>query len=61
VVGGIIAKLPPTSRNFTMALKHKEAMTVETLVTTLDVEKARSKGAPCSSPMDSGTSNANVV
>jgi hypothetical protein len=63
VVGGIIAKLPPTWRNFAMALKHKkEAMTVESLIATLDVEeKARSKDVPRFGPMDSGTSNANVV
>jgi hypothetical protein len=63
VVGGIIAKLPPTWRNFAMALKHKkEAMTVESLIATLDVEeKAKSKDVPRYGPMDSGTSNANVV
>jgi hypothetical protein len=63
VVDGIIAKLPPTWRNFATALKHKkEAMTVESLIATLDVEeKARSKDVPRSGPMDSGTSNANVV
>jgi hypothetical protein len=44
-----------------MALKHKEAMTVECLIATLDVEKARSKDVPRSGPMDSGNSNANVV
>jgi hypothetical protein len=61
--GGIIAKLPPTWRNFAMALKHKkEAMTVESLIATLDVEeKAKSKDVPRYGPMDSGTSNANVV
>jgi hypothetical protein len=37
-------------------------MTVESLIATLDVEeKARSKGVPRSGPMDSGTSNANMV
>jgi hypothetical protein len=63
MVGGIIAKLPPTWRSFVMALKHKnEAMTVESRIATLDVEeKARSKDAPHSDPLDSGTSNANVV
>jgi hypothetical protein len=63
VVDGIIAKLPPTWRNFATALKHKkETMTVESLIATLDVEeKARSKDVPRSGPMDSGTSNANVV
>jgi hypothetical protein len=58
----IIAKLPPTWRNFATALKHKEAMTVESLIAALDVEeKARSKDVPRSGPLDSGTSNANVV
>jgi hypothetical protein len=63
VVGGIIAKLPPTWRNFAMTLKHKkEAMTVESLIATLDVEEeARSKDVPRSGRMDSGTFNANVV
>jgi hypothetical protein len=63
VVGDIIAKLPPTWRNFAMALKHnKEVMTVESLIATLDVEeKVRSNDVPRSGPMDSGTSNANVV
>jgi hypothetical protein len=63
MVGGIIAKLPPNWRNFATALKHKnEAMTIESLIATLDVkEKARSKDVPCSGPMNSGTSNANVV
>jgi hypothetical protein len=44
-------------------LKHKkEAMTVESLIATLDVEeKARSKDVPRSGPIDSGTSNANMV
>jgi hypothetical protein len=37
-------------------------MTIENLIATLDVEeKARSNDVPHSSPMDSGTSNANVV
>jgi hypothetical protein len=63
VVGGIIAKLSPTWRNFATPLKHKkEAMTVESLIATLDVEeKARCKDVPRSGPMDSGTSNSNVV
>jgi hypothetical protein len=62
VVSGIIAKLPTTWRNFAMAPKHKkEAMTVESLIATLDVEKTRSKDVPSSGAMDSGTSNANVV
>ena len=63
VVGGIIAKLPPTWRSFAKALKNKkEVMTVESLIVTLDVEeKARSKDVPCSGPMDSDTSKANIM
>jgi hypothetical protein len=63
VVGGIIAKLPPSWRSFATTLKHKkEAMTVESLIATLDVEeKARSKDVPHSGPPDAGPSNANVV
>jgi hypothetical protein len=63
VVGGIIAKLPPSWRSFAMTLKHKkEVMTVECLIATLDVEeKARSKDVPRSGPPDAGPSNANVV
>jgi hypothetical protein len=58
VVGGIIAKLPPTWSSFATTLKHKkEAMTLEILINTLDVEeKERSKDVPRSSPKDSGTS-----
>jgi hypothetical protein len=62
VVDGIIAKLPPTWRNVATTLKHKETMTVEIQIATLDIEeKSRSKDVPRSGPMDSGTSNANVV
>jgi hypothetical protein len=62
MVGGIIAKLPPTWRSFVMTLKHKEAMTIESLIITLDVDKkARSKDVPYSGSMDSDTSSANVV
>jgi hypothetical protein len=62
VVGDNIAKLPPTWRSLTTALKHEEAMTIESLIDTLDVEeKARSKDVPNSCPMDSETSNANLV
>jgi hypothetical protein len=59
VVGGIIAKLPPTW-SFAMTLKHKkEAMIVDSLIVMLDVEeKVRSKNVPCSSPIDSGPFNA---
>jgi hypothetical protein len=61
VVGGIIAKLPSSWRNFAMSLKHKKVtMIVESLVTTLDVEeKARSKDVPRST--QDGPSNANVM
>jgi hypothetical protein len=63
VVGGIIAKLPPSWKSFAMTLKHKkEVMNVESLIATLDVEeKARSKDVPRSGPPDAGPSNANVV
>jgi hypothetical protein len=52
VVGGIIAKLPPSWKYFSTSLKHKkEIMTVESLIASLDVEeKARSKDVPCSIP-----------
>jgi hypothetical protein len=51
VVSGIIAKLPPSWKYFSMSLKHNETMTVETLITSLYVEKkARSKGVPHSVP-----------
>jgi hypothetical protein len=62
VVGGIIAKLPPSWKYFPMSLKHKkETMTVESLITSLDVEeKARSKDVSRSVPQG-GVSNANVV
>jgi hypothetical protein len=63
VVGGIIAKLPPSWRSFATTLKHKkEVMIVESLIATLNVEeKARSKDVPRSGPPDAGPSNANVV
>jgi hypothetical protein len=62
MVGGIIAKLPPSWKYFSMSLQHKkETMTIESLITFLDVEeKAKSKGMPHSIPQK-GTSNANVV
>jgi hypothetical protein len=54
VVGGIIVKPPPSWRRFATSLKHKrEVMTVENLISTLDVEeKARSKDVPRSDPSD---------
>jgi hypothetical protein len=62
MVGGIIAKLPPSWKYFSMSLKHKkETMTVESLITSLDVEKkAKSKDVPRSVSQE-GISNANVV
>jgi hypothetical protein len=45
VVGGIIAKLPPSWRDFATALKHKMVhMSIVDLIASLDVEeKARTK------------------
>jgi hypothetical protein len=61
VVGGIIAKLPPSWRDFTTALKHKRVhMSISDLITSLDVEEkgqakeGRSKGAE-------GQTSANMV
>jgi hypothetical protein len=61
VVGGIIAKLPPSWRDFTTALKHKRVhMSISDLITSLDVEEKaqakdrRSKGAE-------GQTSANMV
>jgi hypothetical protein len=59
VAGGIIAKLPPSWKDFATSLKHKrQEFNVEELISTLDVEeRARTK--------DNGkgveTSTANVV
>jgi hypothetical protein len=52
MVGGIIAKLPPSWKYFSTSLKHKkETMTVESLIASLDVkEKVRSKDVPRSIP-----------
>jgi hypothetical protein len=52
MVGGIIAKLPPSWKYFSTSLKHKKkTMTVESLIASLDVkEKARSKDVPRSIP-----------
>jgi hypothetical protein len=62
VVGGIIAKLPPSWKYFSMSRKHKkETMTVESLIASLDVkEKARFNDVPRSIPQE-GVSNANVT
>jgi hypothetical protein len=48
VVGGIIVKLPPPWKYFSTSLKNKkETMTVESQISTLDVEeKVRSKDVP---------------
>jgi hypothetical protein len=45
VVGGIIAKLPPSWRDFAIVLKHKRVhISIPDLITSLDVdEKARAK------------------
>jgi hypothetical protein len=52
IVGGIIAKLPPSWKYFSTSLKHKkETMTVESVIASLDVKKkARSKDVPHSVP-----------
>jgi hypothetical protein len=62
VVGGMIAKLPPSWKYFSTSLKHKkETMTVESLIASLDVEKkAKSKDVTRSIPQE-GVSNANMV
>jgi hypothetical protein len=61
VAGGIIAKLPPSWRDFAIALKHKRVhMSISDLITSLDVEEkaqakdGRSKGAE-------GQTSANMV
>jgi hypothetical protein len=57
VVGSIIAKLP-SSWSFVMSLKNKEAMTIKSLIATLDVEeKARYKDVPHSGPLNGGPFN----
>jgi len=52
VAGGMIAKLPPSRRNFATALKDKrQKISVEDLLVCLDVEeKARAKDAPLKAP-----------
>ncbi len=61
VAGCIIAKLPPSWRSFSTALKHKrQEYSVEGLIASLDVEeKAREKDA--ASKGDGGQYSANVV
>jgi hypothetical protein len=61
VAGGIIAKLPPSWRDFTTALKHKRVhISISDLIASLDVEEKarakdeRSKGAE-------GQTSANMV
>jgi hypothetical protein len=61
VAGGIIAKLPPSWRNFATALYHKRVhMSILDLIASLDVEeKARAKDG-CSKGAEAQTS-ANMV
>jgi hypothetical protein len=61
VAGGIIAKLPPSCRDFVTALKHKRVhISILDLIVSLDVEEkaqakdGRSKGAE-------GQTSANMV
>jgi hypothetical protein len=61
VAGGIIAKLPPSWRDFTTALKHKRVhISISDLIASLDIEEKarakdeRSKGAE-------GQTSANMV
>jgi len=60
VAGGIIAKLPPSWRNFAITLKYKrQKISVEDLLASLDVEeKAWAKDAPPKAPEQS---SANVM
>ncbi|KAK1677076.1 hypothetical protein QYE76_037924 [Lolium multiflorum] len=60
VVGCIIAKLPPSWRNFATTLKHKrQEISVENLIASLDVEeKARAKDT---TEKGEGQSSANMV
>jgi hypothetical protein len=61
VAGGIIAKLPPSWRDFVTALKHKRVhMSISDLIASLDVEeKARTKdGRPKGAE---GQTSANMV
>jgi len=60
VAGGMIAKLPPSWRNFATALKHKrQKISIEDLLAGLDVEeKALAKDAP---PKSLEQSSANVM
>ena len=61
VVGGIIAKLPPSWRNFATSLKHKrQEFSVSNLIGSLDVEeKARAKDKSAGGA--EGGSSANLV
>ncbi|XP_073357895.1 uncharacterized protein [Aegilops tauschii subsp. strangulata] len=61
IAGGIIAKLPPSWRNFATSLKHKrQEFTVVNLMGTLDVEeKARVKDTHAR--FHEGNSSANLV
>ncbi|XP_073360370.1 uncharacterized protein [Aegilops tauschii subsp. strangulata] len=61
IAGGIIAKLPPSWRNFAASLKHKrQEFTVVNVIGTLDVEeKARAKDTRAR--FHEGNSSANLV
>jgi hypothetical protein len=61
VAGGIVAKLPPSWRNFATVLKHKrQEITVESLIASLDVEeKARAKDVSLKG--GEGQTSANMV
>jgi hypothetical protein len=61
VAGGIIAKLPPSWRDFAIALKHKRVhMSISDLIASLDVEeKAQAKDGR--SKVAEGQTSANMV
>ncbi|CAN6244337.1 unnamed protein product [Urochloa humidicola] len=60
VAGCIIAKLPSSWRNFATTLKHRrQEISVENLIASFDVEKARKKDT--SDKGDQGQSNTNMV
>ena len=61
IAGGIIAKLPPSWRNFATSLKHKrQEFTIVNLIGTLDVEEnARAKDTRAR--FHEGNSSANLV
>ena len=58
---GIIAKLPPTWRGFSMALKHgNENMYVKNLLASLDV-KEKSQGKDCASKAREAQLSVNII